>query len=102
MCLKPRWHVPVQNLVKYPPPPGDKTNYIIFHYSSIKVPSDAVFKIGKKVSKEYNLLTLSSLGGLNQPLLGGFLLAEIYQVHIQSRNFLTFSFYSCHDQKLIF
>ena len=30
----------------------DKTNYIIFHSSSVKVPSDAVIKIGKKVSKE--------------------------------------------------
>ena len=30
----------------------DKTNYIIFHSSSVKVPSDAVIKKGKKVSKE--------------------------------------------------
>ena len=30
----------------------DKTSYIIFHSSSVKVPSDAVIKKGKKVSKE--------------------------------------------------
>ena len=30
----------------------DKTNYVIFHYSSVKVPSDAVINIGEKVSKE--------------------------------------------------
>ena len=31
-----------------------------------------------------------------------FLSVDFYQVHLQSRNFLTFSFYPCHDQKLIF
>ena len=46
-------------------------------------------------------LTLSSLGGLNQPPFW-FFVCRFFQVHIQDQNFLSFSFYLCHDRKLIF
>ena len=44
MFLKPRWHVPVQKLVKYPPPPGgaqvsSKTTLQVYRYLlNIKYP----------------------------------------------------------------
>ena len=31
MCLKPRWHVPVQNLVKYPPGPKNISSASLQH-----------------------------------------------------------------------
>ena len=35
MCLKPRWHVPVQNLVKYPPGGKEENFQNQLHHSVI-------------------------------------------------------------------
>ena len=54
----------------------DKTNYIIFHSSSVKVPSDAVIKIGKKSIKRVKFVKFLGLL-LDEHLSWKYLLSEL-------------------------